>query len=113
MVKHATQLDLKTDILHENYKTSKGKLVQTFKLGKHKTGVDPRGPYPGIYPIDGPGDAGASSSQAPPPRCSYDPLPTEGASHSHGAPRGKKGKLNFIDKDIFLASTCSERCKRM
>jgi hypothetical protein len=25
----------------------------------------------------------------------------EGASHSHGAPRGKKGKLNFIAKGLF------------
>jgi hypothetical protein len=75
MVKHATKLDLKTDVAHEHYKTSKGKLVQTFRLGKHQTGVDARGPYPGIYPIDGPIDAGASSSHAPPSRSAYDPLP--------------------------------------
>jgi hypothetical protein len=74
MVKYATKLDLKTDITHEPYKTNKGKLVQTFRLGKHQTGVDARGPYPGIYPIDGPVNAGASSSQAPPPRHPHDPF---------------------------------------
>jgi hypothetical protein len=101
MVKHATKLDLKTDVAHEHYKTSKGKLAQTFCLGKHTTGIDARGLYPGIYPIDGPIDAGASSSQAPPTKSLYDPLPMEGASHSHGAPRGKRGKFNFIVKGLF------------
>jgi hypothetical protein len=38
MVKHVTQLDLKTIVGHESYKTSKGKLVQSFRLGKHTTG---------------------------------------------------------------------------
>jgi hypothetical protein len=84
MVKHATKLDLKTDVLHEHYNTSIGKLVQTFRLGKHQTGVDVIGPYPGIYPIDGPIDVGASSSQAPPSRSLYDPLLMEGASHCRG-----------------------------
>jgi hypothetical protein len=54
-----------------------------------------------MYPIEGPGDVGATSSQAQPPRRSYDPLPMEGASHSHGAPKGKKGKLNSIAKCLF------------
>jgi hypothetical protein len=99
---HATKLDLNMDVTHEHYKTSKGKLVQTFRLSKHETGVDARGPYPGIYPTDGPTDAGASSPQAPPPRHPYDPLPMEGPSHSCGAPRGKKGKLNFIAKGLFV-----------
>jgi hypothetical protein len=66
MVKHATQLDLKTDVVHESCKTSKGKLSQSFRLGKHTTGIDARGRYSGIYAIDGPTDVGASSSQAPP-----------------------------------------------
>jgi hypothetical protein len=66
MVKHATQLDLKTDVVHESYKTSKGKLAQSSRLGKHSTGIDASGRYPGIYAIDGPIDVGASSSQAPP-----------------------------------------------
>jgi hypothetical protein len=43
MVKHATQLDLKTDVVHESYNTSKGKLAQSFRLGKHTTGIDARG----------------------------------------------------------------------
>jgi hypothetical protein len=43
MVKHATQLDLKTDVVHESYKTSKEKLAQSFRLGKHTTGIDARG----------------------------------------------------------------------
>jgi hypothetical protein len=101
MVKHATQLDLKTDVVHESYKTSKGKLAQSFRLGKHTTGVDARGSYPGIYTIDGPTDAGASSSQDPPTKGPYDPLLLEGASHSHGAPRGKRGKFNFLAKGLF------------
>jgi hypothetical protein len=82
MVKHATQLDLKTDVVHESYKTSKGKLAQSFRLGKNTTGIDARGRYPGIfYAIDGPTD--------------------EGASHSHGAPRGKRGKFNSLAKGLF------------
>jgi hypothetical protein len=101
MVKHATQLDLKTDVVHESYKTSKGKLAQSFRLGEHTTGIDARGRYPGIYVIDGPSDAGASSSQAPQTKGSYDPLPLEGASHSHGAPRGKRGKFKFLAKGLF------------
>jgi hypothetical protein len=101
MVKHATRLDLKTDVVHESYKTSKGKLAQSFRLGKHTTGIDARGRYPGIYAIDGPSDVGASSSQAPPTKGPYDPLPLEGASHSHGASRGKRGKLNFLAKGLF------------
>jgi hypothetical protein len=101
MVNHATKLDLKTDVIHEHYKTSKGKLVQTFRLGKHQAGADARGSYLGIYPIDGPNDAGASSSQAPPSRSLYDPLLMEGASHSCGALRGKKGKLNYLAKGLF------------
>jgi hypothetical protein len=96
-----TKLDLKTDVVHEPYKTSKGKLAQSFHLGKHTTGIDARGRYPGIYAIDGPIDAGASSSQAPPIKSPYDPLPMEGASHSHGAPRGKRGKFNFLAKGLF------------
>jgi hypothetical protein len=101
MVKHATKLDLKTDVVHEPYKTSKGKLAQSFRLGKHTTGIDARGRYPGVYAIDGPIDVGASSSQAPPTKSPYDPLPMEGASHSHGAPRGKRGKFNFLAKGLF------------
>jgi hypothetical protein len=101
MVKHATQLDLKTDVVHESYKTSKGKLAQSFRLGEHTTGIDARGRYPGIYVIDGPSDAGASSSQAPQTKGSYDPLPLEGASHSHGTPRGKRGKFKFLAKGLF------------
>jgi hypothetical protein len=66
MVKHATQLDLKTDVVHESYKTNKGKLAQSFHLGKHSTSIDARGRYSGIYATDGPIDAGASSSQPPP-----------------------------------------------
>jgi hypothetical protein len=56
MVKHATQLDLKTDVVHESYKTSNGKLAQSFRLGKHSTDIHARGRYPGIYTIDGPSD---------------------------------------------------------
>jgi hypothetical protein len=95
MVKHATQLDLKTKVVHESYKTSKGKLSQSFRLGKHTTSIDARGRYPGIYAIDPPTDVGASSSQDPPTKGPFDPLPLEGASHSHGAPRGKRGKFNI------------------
>jgi hypothetical protein len=101
MVKHATQLDHKTDVVHESYKTSKGKVAQSFCLGKHSTGIDATARYPSIYAIDGPIDADASSSQAPPTKGPYDPLPMEGASHSHGAPRGKKRKLNFLAKGLF------------
>jgi hypothetical protein len=101
MVKHATKLDLKTDVVHEPYKTSKRKLAQSFRLGKHTTGIDARGPYPGIYPVDGTIDEVASSSQAPPKKSPYDPLLMEGASHSHGAPRGKRGKFNFLAKGLF------------
>jgi hypothetical protein len=101
MVKHATQLDLKMDIVHESHKTSKGKLAHSLRLGKHSIGIDTRGRYPGIYAIDGPIDVCASSSQAPPTKGPYDPLPMEGASHSHGAPRGKKGKFNFLAKGLF------------
>jgi hypothetical protein len=32
MVKHATQLDLKTDVVHDSYKTSKGNLLNLFVL---------------------------------------------------------------------------------
>jgi hypothetical protein len=111
MVKHATQLDLKTDVVHESYKTSIGKLAQSFHLGKHTTGIDARGSYPGIYTIDGPTDAGASSSQAPPAKGPYDPLPLEGASHSHGAPRGKRGKFNFLAKRLVcLLQNAPQRC---
>jgi hypothetical protein len=101
MVKHATKLDLKTDVVHEPHETSKRKIAQSFRLDKHTTDVDARGLYPGIYPIDRPIDAGASSSQAPPTKIPYDPLPMEGASYSHGAPRGKIGKFNFLAKDLF------------
>jgi hypothetical protein len=100
---------LKTDIVHESYKTSKGKLAQSFHLGKHTTGVDARGRYPGIYAIDGPTNAGASSFQAPPTKGLYDPLPLEGASHSHGAPRGKRGNSTFLQNACLLASTCSAK----
>jgi hypothetical protein len=101
MVKHAAKLYLKTDVVHEPYKTCKGKLAQSFRLGKHTAGIDARGPYSGIYAIDGPIDAGAYSSQAPPTKSPYDPLPMEGASHSHGAPRGKRKKFNFLAKGLF------------
>jgi hypothetical protein len=101
MVKHATKLDLKTDVVHEPYKIRKGKLAQSFLLGKHTTGIGARGSYLGIYPINGPIVVGASSSQAPPTKSPYDPLPMEGASHSHGGPRGKRGKFNFLAKGLF------------
>jgi hypothetical protein len=109
MVKHATQLDLKTDVVHESYKTSKGKLAQSFRLGKHSTGIDARGRYPGIYAIDGPIDAGASSSQAPPTKGPYDPLPMEGAYHSHGLLGVREGSSTFLLKACLLASTCSTK----
>jgi hypothetical protein len=76
LVKHATQLDLKINTPREKYKASKGKLIQTFRFGSHQTGFDPKGDYPGFYPIEGPSDVGASSSQARAqhPRRSFDPL---------------------------------------
>jgi hypothetical protein len=85
----------------------KGNLFNLFVLANTQP-VDARGRYPGIYAIDGPIDAGVFSSLAPPTKSPYDPLPLEGASHSHGAPRGKRGKFNFLAKGLFA---CFNICK--
>ena len=105
LVKSVTKLDLKADTEHKSYTTPKGKLAESFRLGKHQTGLDPKGPLPGAYSIDGFGDVGASSSQAPPSAPSHgstlDQLPVKNAYHSHGVPRNKKGKFDFIAKGLF------------
>jgi hypothetical protein len=85
------------------------RLTEFHRQHKHTTGIDARGLYPGIYAIDGPIDAGASSSQAPPTKSPYDPLPMEGASHSHGAPRVREGSSTFLQRVCLLASTCSAK----
>jgi hypothetical protein len=72
------------------------------------TGIDAREPYPSMYASD----AGASSSQAPPTKSPYDPLPMEGASHSHGAPRGKRGKFNFLTKGLLACFNMLCKCAR-
>jgi hypothetical protein len=109
MVKHATQLDLKTDVVHDSYKTSKGKLAQSFHLGKHTTGIDVRGSYPGIYTIDGPTDAGASSSQAPPTKARMIHSLWRVPLTLMGLLGVSEENSTFFQKACLLASTCSTK----
>jgi hypothetical protein len=97
LVKTVTGLNIRTDGVHESYKTKKGKIEQMLKIGSHATGILLKGPLPGAYPVDGPRDAGASSSQAPP----LGPLPPHGDTHNFGVPKTKKGKFDFLARGIF------------
>jgi hypothetical protein len=83
LVKTVTGLNIRTDGVHEAYMTKKGKIEQMLKIGSHATGLVPKGPLPGAYPVDGPRDVGASSSQAPP----LGPLPPHGDTHNFGVPK--------------------------
>jgi hypothetical protein len=96
MVKHASKHDLKWDTEHKKYNTPKGKLKESFDLGKHCTWIDSKGPLLGAYPVEGLGAPSASSSQAPPPTQSFGQLPKEGPSHFRGSPKKTKGKLDFL-----------------
>jgi hypothetical protein len=42
LVKHVTKLNLQANIEHKPYTTPKGKLSESFHLGKHSTGLEPR-----------------------------------------------------------------------
>jgi hypothetical protein len=75
MVKHTSKLNLQWDNEHKKYNTPKGKLEESFHLGKHCTWIDPKGPLSGAYPVEGLGAPGASSSQAPAPTQSFGQLP--------------------------------------
>jgi hypothetical protein len=105
LVKHVTKLNLHDDIEHKPYNTPKGKLNESFHLGKHSTSLEPKGDLPGDYPVEGLSDVGASSSQAQPQASSqsysYGPLPVEGPSHSHGVPKDKKGISDYLAKGMF------------
>jgi hypothetical protein len=105
LVKHVTKLKLQADIKHKPYNTPEGKLNESFHLGKHRTGLEPRGKLPGDYPVVGLSAIGPSSSQAHPQAssqsCSYGPLLVEGSSHSHGVPKDKKGKLDYLARGMF------------
>jgi hypothetical protein len=101
MVKHASKLNLKWDIEHKKYNTPKGKLEESFHLGKHCTWIDLKGPLSGAYPVEGLGAPGASSSHAPSPTQSFRQLPKEGSSHFRGAPKKTKGKLDFLAQGLF------------
>jgi hypothetical protein len=101
MVKHASKIDLKWDIEHKKYNTPKGKLEESFHLGKHCTWIDSTGPLLGAYPVEGLGAPGASSSQAPPPTQSFGQLPKEGPSHFCGAPK-KMLMVYFGTPSMFI-----------
>jgi hypothetical protein len=79
--------------------------LKFFHLGKHSTGLEPKEYLPSAYPVKGLSAASASSSQAQPQvpsqSYSYGALPIEGLSHSHGVPKDKKGKFDFLAKGIF------------
>jgi hypothetical protein len=98
LVKTVTGLKILTDGVHEPYRTKRGKIEQMLKIDGHATGLVHKGPLPGAYQVDGPGDAGASSPQAPPLR----PLPPHGDTHNnYGVPKTKKGKFDFLACGIF------------
>jgi hypothetical protein len=105
MVNHASKLDLKWDIEHKKYNTPKGKVEESFHLGKHCTWIDSKGPLLGAYPVKGLGAPSASSSQAPPPTQSFGQLPKEGPSHFRGAPKKMKGNWILLHRVSLLAST--------
>ena len=115
MIKTVTQLNIVPSTSHVSYHTSKGKIEQTLHIGNHSTGIQPSGPFPSAYPsIFAPG---ASSSGAAPPSSRGGPSPSRaapsslGPSTSHGrrAPKGKKGKLDFIAQGIFA---CFNMCRQ-
>jgi hypothetical protein len=122
MIQHVTGLTIKTNKIHDSYKTKKGKLEQMMKIGSHASGIAPMGPLPGAYPIDGPSGgsvhAGASCSLAPfsSQDPSFAPLPHHGASHTYGVPKAKKNKMDFMAQGLFacfnmLRHEASEREK--
>jgi hypothetical protein len=116
LVKHVTKLNLQADIEHKSYNTPKRKLNESFHLGKHSTGLEPRGNLSGDYPVEGLCADGPSSSQAQPQASSqsysYGPLPVEGPSHSHGVPKDKKGKLDYLARGIFACFNMGRKNSR-
>jgi hypothetical protein len=92
-----TGLNILTDRAHEPYRTKRGKIEQMLRIGGHAMGLVPKGPLPGAYPMGGPGDASASSSQA----SSLGPLSPNRDTHEFGVPKTKQGKFDFLACGIF------------
>jgi hypothetical protein len=65
MIKHVTQLNTKPNKTHDSYKTKRGKIEKCVRLEIIEWVLNLRYPFLGAYPIEGPGDAGVSSSKGP------------------------------------------------
>ena len=115
MIKTETKLNILHSTIHVSYRSNKGKIEQSLHIGRHSTGIDPLGPFPGAYSSTF--TPGASSSGVAPPPYSGAPSSSQaapaaptGPSTSRGrrAPKIKKGKLEYIAQGIFA---CFNMCR--
>ena len=100
MIKSVTHLNIVPSTTHVSYHTSKGKIEQTLHIGSHSTGIAPTGPFPSAYPstfAPGASSFGAARPSSRGAPSSSRATPTEpSTSRGQRAPKGKKGKLDFI-----------------
>ena len=115
MIKTETKLNILHSTIHVSYRSNKGKIEQSLHIGRHSTGIEPLGPFPGAYSSTF--TPGASSSGAAPPPSGGGPSSSRatpaspGPSTSRGrrAPKSKKGKLEYIAQGIFA---CFNMCRQ-
>jgi len=116
MIKTETKLNILHSTVHVSYRSNKGKIEQSLYIGRHSTGIDPLGPFPGA--CSSTFTPGVSSSGAAPPPSSGAPsssqaapaTPTEpSTSRGRWAPKSKKGKLEYSAQGMFA---CFNMCRQ-
>lgn len=118
MIKNVTHLNIVPNTSHVSYHSSKGKIEQSLHIGRHNTGIDPIGPFPGAYPSTFAPGASSSGAAPPPsrgaPSSSWAALASPGPSTSRGrrAPKERKASWISLLKEFLLASICAVRTPR-